>query len=111
MAGASLSSLRAVPASKVVDLNVLNAPQFILPILDGHTVTLDMWEAFRSGQVAPVPFMIGATSQESPTNDTSGPFIDSFIKQEHVPALKAAYGGEVEYAKHLSGDLAFTAGR
>lgn len=105
---ASLAELRAAPAEQVVALDVLNAPGFLYPILDGHTVTMDMWNAFRSGQAAPVPLMIGSNSQESPASFNDSPAIRRYVKLDDVPALKSGYGGDEEYNKHLGGDVAFT---
>ncbi|MCB2108402.1 MAG: carboxylesterase family protein [Rhodobacteraceae bacterium] len=108
MANATLDELRAVPPERVVARDVLNAPNFPNFVHDGVTVTMDMWDAFRKGAEAPVPWLVGSNSQESPAMLIGGPAIERYLEPDEIPGLMAAYGGETELRKHLSGDITFT---
>lgn len=56
-----LAALRALPAETVLDAPV-RAPAF--PVRDGRLILHDTTDAFRLGEAAPVPYLVGANDYE-----------------------------------------------
>jgi para-nitrobenzyl esterase len=104
------ATLRTVPAEAIqsqatYDLNF----GFIL---DGVLLTANLWDDFRHGREAPIPFLLGSNSLETPPAPagSTSPYahqLDPFVKVEDRPALATAYGGEPELERNLSSDVVF----
>jgi para-nitrobenzyl esterase len=79
---------------------------------DGKLVTEDLWEAFRHGHEAPVPFLLGSNSLETPPpppelRAKSASMLAQYVKPEEYPQLVPAYGSEEELIANLSSDVTF----
>ena len=104
---ADLAALRKVPADDLVATT--KGLFFVYFIQDGHTIADDMWDAFRKNKEAPVPFLLGSNSQESPLGATNeDPRIRALVPQSADADLTKAYGGSIAYHLHLSSDITFT---
>lgn len=102
-----LSALRAVPAQKFAELNRPGA--IVEFVIDGKIVTDDTWAVFRAGREAPVPFILGSNSQESPGVDSlDEPRWRSMIPADRDAELVKGYGGRAPLLQHVSGDFVFT---
>ena len=100
---ADAAALRALPADQIV----AQRSALTVFIKDGKTLPQDMWDAFRKGQEAPVPLMIGNNSQESPPVDLNAATVRSLIAPADDAALEAAYGGRTQLLANLGGDMTF----
>jgi para-nitrobenzyl esterase len=90
---ALLVALRALPASAIVNGMNLMSPQpdtYAGPMVDGVIVPMEAEPAFRAGQEAHVPYMIGANNREFG-------FIP--LPPERTDALFAAFGEDEEKAR------------
>ena len=116
-AGADASTataLRAIPAAKVLGgVDLLNQPAdtYSGPIADGRLVTGSPFEAFAAGRAAPVPFLVGANSDELG-------MIPGFMKGGMVEkagkalgadraAVEAAYGSKAAFEAGVISDVTF----
>jgi para-nitrobenzyl esterase len=63
VAGDDVAALRAVPADKVLGDTTMSHNGF-WPMIDGKILTMQTIEAFDSGKVAHVPFVVGSNSYE-----------------------------------------------
>ena len=95
--------MRALPADRIV----AQRSALTVFIKDGKTLPQDMWDAFRKGQEAPVPLMIGNNSQESPPVDLDATTVRSLIAPADDAVLEAAYGGRTQLLANLGGDMTF----
>jgi para-nitrobenzyl esterase len=85
-----------------------------IPAVDGRYVVEDLWTTYRAGRDAPVPMILGATSQETPplTPEVRAQFrgaLAAFISPEDEARLLPAYGGPEGLDVSLSSDFAFAA--
>jgi para-nitrobenzyl esterase len=85
-----------------------------IPAVDGRYVIEDLWTTYRAGRDAPVPMILGATSQETPplTPEVRAQFrgaLAAFISPEDEARLLPAYGGPEGLDTSLSSDFAFAA--
>lgn len=104
--GDDLDAMRAIPPQKLIEATK-DAMTFML-VLDGKYITDDMWAVFRAGKEAPVPFMLGANSQEGPTLDnTDKPQLRALFSAADEAKLEAAYGGRTGLLEHVSPDVTF----
>jgi para-nitrobenzyl esterase len=103
---ADAAALRAVSADRIIEsAKGLMGMNFIL---DGKFIASDLWEAFRQNKEAPVPFMLGSNSQETPMSDINRPQLRELIPASEDAALAKAYGGQNTYLLHVGSDVAFT---
>jgi para-nitrobenzyl esterase len=89
---ALLAALRGLPATAIVDGLNLMSPQpdrFSGPMVDGHIVPMEPEPAFRAGEQARVPYMIGANNREFG-------FIP--LPPDRTDAMFAAFGDDKEKA-------------
>ena len=107
-------ALRALPASKVLGgINMLDQEKatYSGPMIDGSIVTTDVASGFAAGKQAPVPYIIGANSNELG-------FLPSFflrpIIKENLPKLgadgdkvKAAYPSKDDFDSYFANDFTF----
>lgn len=77
-------------------------------ILDGKFITSDLWDAFRQNKEAPVPFILGSNSHETPMSDINRPQLRELVPPSEDASLAQAYGGQDQYLAHLGSDVAFT---
>jgi para-nitrobenzyl esterase len=102
---ADLATLRAVPAATIADAPLEGLPYFYL---DGHTLTVDMWEGFRTNKEAPVPFLLGSNGLEFPPS----PYIDEVIRRiltaQDEKQLEPAFGAGPLLRPNLASDTTFT---
>ncbi|WBO21954.1 carboxylesterase/lipase family protein [Sphingomonas abietis] len=61
VADGDVNALRALPAATILDAPV-RAPAF--PVRDGKLIVHDTTDAFRLGEAAPVPYLVGANDYE-----------------------------------------------
>lgn len=85
-----------------------------IPAVDGRYVIEDLWTTYRAGRDAPVPLLLGATSQETPplTPEVRAQFrgaLAAFIAPEDEVRLLPAYGGPEGLDASLSSDFGFAA--
>jgi para-nitrobenzyl esterase len=85
-----------------------------IPAIDGKYIVEDLWTSLRKGRMAPVPLMVGATSQETPKlpPDIRAQFravMQSFIHPDEEAALAPVYGGQDGLDQSLSSDFTFAA--
>jgi para-nitrobenzyl esterase len=106
--GNDLTALRAVPASEIVAH--YKAQGHLYFVLDGKVLTKDMWDVFRAGDEAPVPFMVGSNSHEFAGIKWTDPRVDLhyFVSDDAYLALVEAYGGKEILDHHLLSDFLFT---
>ncbi|MBL8629934.1 MAG: carboxylesterase/lipase family protein [Rhodospirillaceae bacterium] len=103
---ADATALRAVSADDIVaSATGMMGMNFIL---DGKYITSDLWEAFRQNKAAPVPFILGSNSHETPMSDINRPQLRELVPASEDEALAKAYGGQEMYVSHLGSDVAFT---
>ncbi len=103
---ADAAALRAVSADRIVEsAKGLMGMNFIL---EGKYISADLWEVFRQNKEAPVPFMLGSNSQETPMSDINRPQLRELVTASQDTALAQAYGGQEMYLMHLGSDVAFT---
>ena len=105
--------LRAIPADKVkMTADPYTGSMFMI---DGKVVTQDLWDVFREGKEAPVPFVIGANSLETPPPTGPKPAYAAkfeelaarYLKPDEHGLLVAAYGGKENLEENISSDLGF----
>ena len=102
-----LAALRAVPAQKIAEL--IRPGAIVEFVIDGTIITDDTWAVFRAGKEAPVPFILGSNSQESPGVDgMDEPRWRSMIPADQDTALIKGYGGRAPLLQHIAGDFVFT---
>jgi para-nitrobenzyl esterase len=77
-------------------------------ILDGKFITGDLWDVFRQNKAAPVPFILGSNSHETPMSDINRPQLRELVPASEDATLAQAYGGQDMYLAHLGSDVAFT---
>lgn len=85
-----------------------------IPAIDGQYIVEDLWTSLRNGRMAPVPLMVGATSQETPKMppDIRVQFravMQTFIHPDEETALVPVYGGQEGLDQSLSSDFTFAA--
>ncbi len=102
-----LAALRVAPADKIVAVPIMSETIFTF-MLDGKTLTRDLWDAFRRGEEAPVPFVIGSNTHETPAGDAVAERQKRPLKGLDVSSLIAAYGGQAAYNDHIGSDISFT---
>ena len=83
-----------------------------LPALDGRYVIEDLWSTYRHGREAPIPMIVGATSQETPPlpPEVRAQFRNAlapFLSPEDEARLLPAYGGQAALDQSLSADFTF----
>ena len=122
--GVELMKAIGVQADSAETLRGLSAAQLLslpdhgvsggIPAIDGQYVIEDMWTSMRNGRMAPVPLMIGATSQETPRlppaiQTSFRSIMAKFITPEDDAKLIPIYGGQDAYDFLLSSDFTFAA--
>ena len=85
-----------------------------IPAIDGRYVVEDLWTTFRSGREAPVPMIVGATSQETPplppeVRAQVHAVLAKFISPAEEAALLLVYGGQQGLDQSLGSDFSFAA--
>jgi para-nitrobenzyl esterase len=104
---ADLAALRALPAGKLAEL--LRPGAIVEFVVDGTIIADDMWAVYRAGREAPIPFILGSNSQETPGVDSlDTPALRGMIPADQDEALSKAYGGRALLLTHVSGDFVFT---
>ena len=105
------ATLRAIPIDRIRAMPAygLSGAMFIR---DGKLITEDLWEAFRAGREAPIPFLLGSNSLETPPRPELGTMstsmLSQFVRPEEYARLASAYGGEDELRTNLSSDVTFS---
>jgi para-nitrobenzyl esterase len=109
LANPTLAQLRAVPAAMIVAASKFGWDEEFSYILDGKTLTDDMWATFRAGREAPVPFLLGSNSLEEPSAEWRKRVMDrQVLSPDDLPGLSKAYGGDESLADNLLSDIEFT---
>jgi para-nitrobenzyl esterase len=103
---ADLATLRATPGDKIAD--AFKTGSSLNFYLDGKTIKGDMWQVFREGNEAPVPFMLGSNGLEFPGGASGSRVIDEFLTPAEEVALKGFYGEPPDNIGHLGSDILFT---
>ncbi len=103
---ADVASLRALSADAIVES--AKGMMGMNYILDGKFITGDLWDVFRKNQEAPVPFILGSNSHETPMSDINRPQLRELVSASDDADLSKAYGGQEMYLSHLGSDVAFT---
>ena len=109
----SAEALRGLTAAQLLSLPDHGVSGGI-PAIDGQYVLEDHWTSMRNGRMAPVPLMIGATSQETPRlppaiQSSFRSIMSKFITPEDEARLIPIYGGQEAYDFLLSSDFTFAA--
>jgi para-nitrobenzyl esterase len=124
--GDDVAALRAIPAAKVKgDLDLLNQEEatYSGPLIDGRLITGNSAAGFKAGKQAPVPYLVGANSDELGVIPAlfRGGLVSKALKGlgDSAPAIEAAYGSKsamndrflsdstfVEPARYLAGEQA-----
>ncbi len=104
---ANAAALRAIPADAIVAAGDLNMLKNETLTLDGRLLTRTAMDAFRKGETARVPYLIGSNDLEIP-----GAFAGSFrlgvkLTDAQKPGVVAAYGGQPAYDEHIVTDAVF----
>lgn len=130
VAGEDPAALRAIPASKVLgNIDLLNQEEatYSGPLIDGVLVTSNAAAGFAAGKQAPVPYLVGANSDELGIIPAlfRGGMVSKALKAfgDDAAAVETAYGSKsamndrflsdstfVEPARYLAGTQA-AAGR
>jgi para-nitrobenzyl esterase len=109
------AALRALPLAKLLELPPIDPAIGATFVVDGHVLREDLWTAWRAGREAPVPFVIGATSQEAgfpvPASfrEARDRRYDRWVRADERARLVDAYGGPETFEGHFGGDLGFAA--
>lgn len=85
-----------------------------IPTIDGRYVVEEHWRTWREAREAPVPMIIGATSQETPPlpPEIRAQFrkvLEPFLSAADEASLVPAFGGQQVLDEHLSADFGFAA--
>jgi para-nitrobenzyl esterase len=105
---ATAEQLRAVPPETIVEKSG-HDPNFGF-VLDGHTLTEDLWAAFAAGHEAPVPFIVGSNGLEQAmlSPEAAATAIAAHLNESQKAIMSAYYeyaaGGDLA----LSSDITFT---
>jgi len=108
MPNATLAELRALPADRI--LTATDLTQDYNLVIDGVTMTSDIWAAFAHGAEAPVPFMLGTNSYEmgAMASATQRPWAEAVVPPARWNALTPFYGSEALRDRLLLSDIIFT---
>lgn len=111
-AGDDAAALRAIPAERIVDAGALATYEGGGPIIDGRLLKHDVAEAFRAGEAANIPMIIGANSLEIPLLD--GDFdrlLQTYLKPSPLQraAMRAPYPDENTFRQRVMSDVIFAA--
>ena len=122
--GVELMKAIGVTADSAAALRNLTAAQILslpdhgvsggIPAIDGQYVLEDLWTSMRTGRMAPVPLIIGATSQETPRlppaiQTSFRAIMAKFLTPADDAKLIPIYGGQEAYDFLLSSDFTFAA--
>jgi len=102
------TSLRAIPADKIVAAGDPDVLKGELPILDGVLLKENPAEVFADGRVARVPYLVGSNSLEFPPAWV-GPLRAKLVHltpAQQDEAIKA-YGGADGFNDHIVSDIVF----
>lgn len=110
---AEVAALRNLTTQQLQSLP-LHGVSGAIPAIDGTYIVEDLWISLRKGRMAPVPLMVGATSQETPKlpPDIRSQFrtvMQSFIHPDEEATLLPVYGGQEGFDQSLSSDFTFAA--
>jgi para-nitrobenzyl esterase len=103
------ADLRAIPADRINALHVMDVANGLM--IDGKVLTQGVFEAFRRGEEAKVPFMLGSNAAEytAATRPKAARFWPE-PQGEARARILAAYGGDADaMSRLLIGDTNFAA--
>jgi para-nitrobenzyl esterase len=96
----SLERLRARPAQRLLDTTAANAndkARLFWPTVDGHFLSRQPEEVFRTGEQARVPLLLGADFDQSRYSKALG--ITEFTPEKWRTTLRAFFGGRADEAR------------
>lgn len=112
--GADAAALRALPLEVVkgdLSMGMARPETYPGPMVDGKIVPRPLPIAFAEGKTAPVPYLVGANSQElgapSPALAARTETIVARYPADQQASFRAAYGDEL--AGHLASEVSFVA--
>lgn len=108
----TLAELRATPWSKLqlpAEAGRSGTVSFPGVVIDGRLVKAPVAEAFAGGDVAPIPYLIGANDAEGILVADEPGLLDQALTAfgEARDDLEQAYGDRQSLARHLGGDVVF----
>lgn len=111
---ANLAALRALPAKDVLGgVTLMNKEdaRYSGPITDGVIVTGRADAIFAAGEAAPVPYIVGANSDElgmiPPAMRRMASTAMSAPIRKDEARVREAYGGAEAYERHIASDVVF----
>lgn len=109
-----LAALRALPASDVLGgITLMNKEdaRYSGPLTDGKIVTGRADAIFAAGEAAPVPYVVGANSDElgmiPPAMRRMASAAMSAPVRKDEAKVREAYGGADAYERHVASDVVF----
>ena len=108
LTNATAEQLRAVPPEAIVAKSTFDMKFGF--ILDGHTLTEDLWPAFKAKHEAPVPFIVGSNGLEVAflTPEKALASVKLVLTDTQIAAMQPIYKDAVGGMIALSGDYGFT---
>jgi para-nitrobenzyl esterase len=113
VSGDDPAALRAVPAQDIRAKAEYGGVEMF--VIDGGLVTEDLWDYYRKGEEAPIPFILGSNSLEFPPPDDPKPSeakilddrLSVYVRPDELDRLIPVYGGRENLRENLTSDILF----